>query len=169
MSPKALNSALRIKGGKMEKKRHYDSSPPLGTDKVIPVMEEQVHVEKRVRDTGITRIRKKIHEKVEVVDEPLSREEVQVDRVPINRFVDKPVPVRQEDGVLVVSILEEVLVTEKKLLLKEELHIRKRVKTVRKPQKITLRSEEAIVEHIDLEGQAKDERSGDRAVPTKRR
>jgi stress response protein YsnF len=154
----ARGSAVRngtTKGGNVEKKRHYGSPPDTSPEKVIPVMEEQVHVEKRTRDTGITRIRKKINERTEIVDEPLTREEVQIDRVSINRFVDKPIPVRQEDGVLVVSLIEEVLVTEKRLLLKEELHIRKRVRTIRKPQKVTLRSEEAIVEHIDLERQAK--------------
>jgi uncharacterized protein (TIGR02271 family) len=141
----------------VEKKRHDDSSPPrTGTEKVIPVMEEQLHVEKKNIYTGVTRIRKKIREREEIIDEPLTREEVQVNRVTINRYVDKPIPVRHEDGVLVVSLIEEVLVTEKKLLLKEELHIRKQVKTVRKPQKVTLRSEEAIVEHIDQDEHAKE-------------
>jgi uncharacterized protein (TIGR02271 family) len=115
--------------------------------KKIPVLQEELEVGKRKVETGVTRVKKTVHEREEVIDEPLVKEEVQVERVPINRYVEGPVPVREEDGVTIVPLLEEVLVVEKKLLLKEELRITKRTKTVRDPQRVILRSEEALVEH----------------------
>ena len=118
-------------------------------EKVIPVVEEQLKVGKRLRETGITKIRKIVHRAEEVVDEPLQADEVQVERVPVNRFVEGPVAVREENGTTIVPVLEEVLVVEKRLLLKEELHITKRSKTFHKPQKAILRKEEVVVEHID--------------------
>ena len=75
-------------------------------------------------------------------------------RVPINRYVEKPLPVRQEGGTIIVPILEEVLVVEKRLLLKEELRISKESKMVHKPRRVTLRGEEAVVEHVGPAGQA---------------
>ncbi|HEX8947321.1 MAG TPA: YsnF/AvaK domain-containing protein [Dissulfurispiraceae bacterium] len=118
-------------------------------ERTIPVMEEELKVGKRTKDTGVTRVRKIVHEHEEIIDEPLRKEEVQVERVPVNRYVDRPVPVRHEGNATIIPVMEEVLVVEKRLLLKEELHIRKRASTFHDPRKIVLHSEEAVVEHID--------------------
>ena len=49
---------------------------------------------------------------------------------------------------VIVTELEEVLVVEKRLLLKEELHIRQQRVETHQPQHITLRSEEALIERL---------------------
>jgi uncharacterized protein (TIGR02271 family) len=115
---------------------------------VMPVVAETLDVQKRKVQTGGVRIKKVVHEREEVVDEPLMREEVQVKRVPINRVVDAPVPVRHVGNTMIISLLEEVLVVEKRLMLKEELHITKGEIETYKPQRVTLRSEEAVVERV---------------------
>jgi uncharacterized protein (TIGR02271 family) len=115
---------------------------------VVPVVAEQLEVQKRMVEAGGVRVRKTVHEREEVVDEPLLREEVQVRRVPVGRVVDGPVPVRHVGDTIIVSLLEEVLVVEKRLMLKEELHLTKeRVETYR-PQRVVLRSEEAVIERV---------------------
>ena len=73
--------------------------------------------------TGGVRLVKKVTEHEETVDLPLLRADVQVERVPINRVVLEAPPSRQEGDTLIVPILEEVLVTEKRLMLKEEVRI----------------------------------------------
>jgi uncharacterized protein (TIGR02271 family) len=118
---------------------------------VIPVIVEEVDIQKRPVETGKVRITKVVHEREAVVDEPLLRDEVEVERVPIERLVEKVMPVRYEGDTTIIPILEEVLVVEKRLMLKEELHIRKRRVEVRQPQGVTLRREEAHVEHIKLQ------------------
>lgn len=115
---------------------------------VMPVVAETLDVQKRKVETGGVRIKKIVHEREEVVDEPLMREEVQVKRVPINRVVETPVPVRHVGNTMIISLLEEVLVVEKRLMLKEELHITKGEVETYKPQRITLRTEEAVVERV---------------------
>ena len=50
---------------------------------------------------------------------------------------------------MIVSLLEEVLVVEKRLMLKEELHITKEEVETYKPQRVSLRTEEAIIERVD--------------------
>ncbi len=123
----------------------YDSG---GQSLVVPVMVEELEVEKRRVEMGRVRISKVVREREELVDEPLFREEVSIERVPVNRFVDEPIPVRYEGDTLVVSLVEEVPVVEKRLMLKEELRITRRQVEVHQPVPVTLRSEEATVEHI---------------------
>lgn len=118
---------------------------------VVPVVAEQLEVEKRMVEGGGVRIRKTVHEREEVVDEPLMREEVQVKRVPVNKVVDGPVPVRHVGDTMIVSLLEEVLVVEKRLMVKEELHITKEQVESYRPQRVRLRTEEAVIERVEDE------------------
>jgi len=120
---------------------------------VMPVIAETLDVQKRKVETGGVRIKKIVHEREEIVDEPLMREEVQVKRVPINRVVEAPVPVRHVGNTMIISLLEEVLVVEKRLMLKEELHVTKGEIETFKPQRITLRTEEAVVERVGDENE----------------
>ncbi|HEX8203507.1 MAG TPA: YsnF/AvaK domain-containing protein [Isosphaeraceae bacterium] len=115
---------------------------------VIPVVVEELEVHKRTVERGRVRITKRVHEREEVVDEPLLREEVEVERVPVNRLVDGPVAVRQEGDTTIVPLVEEILVVEKRLMLKEELRITKRRVQEHTPQRVTLRTEEATVERV---------------------
>lgn len=116
---------------------------------VVPVIAEQVNVEKRQIQNGGIRVRKLVHEHQETVDEPLLHEEVHVERVAVNRVLESPVAARYEGETLIIPVLEETLVVEKRLLLKEELHITKRQLTTSEPQQVTLRTEEVVVEPLD--------------------
>ena len=67
----------------------------------------------------------------------------------MNKFVEGAAPTpHYEDGVLVIPILEEVLVVEKRLLLKEEVRVTKRQKHISKPQHVTLRREVVDIERL---------------------
>lgn len=120
---------------------------------VIPLATEELSVRKRRVARGVVRARTRVETREEVVDEPLISERVEVERVPIDRFVEGAPPVvRDEDGVLVFPILEEVLVVQKRLRLKEEVRLVKRRVTVRERQRVTLRRE---VVDIDRAGSEK--------------
>jgi uncharacterized protein (TIGR02271 family) len=115
---------------------------------VVPVLMEELEVQKRPVETGKVRITKVVHERETVVDEPLWHDNVAVTRVPMQRVVDGPVPVREENGTTVISVVEEVLVVEKRWMLREEIHIRKQRVETHQPQRITLRSEDVQVERV---------------------
>jgi uncharacterized protein (TIGR02271 family) len=100
---------------------HADS--PSDDTRVIPVREETLDVQQHRVETGGVRVTKVVHEREEVVTAPRVREEVTVERVTLNRMVDAPVPMRQEGDTLIISLLEEVVVVEKRLMVKEELRI----------------------------------------------
>ncbi|HEY0171229.1 MAG TPA: YsnF/AvaK domain-containing protein [Pyrinomonadaceae bacterium] len=116
---------------------------------VVPVVAEHLEVQKRMVEAGGVRIRKTVSEREEVVDEPLMREEVKVRRVPVNKVVEGPVPVRHVGDTMIVSLLEEVMVVEKRLMVKEELHITKEQVESYRPQRVRLRTEEAVVERVE--------------------
>lgn len=126
---------------------------------IIPVAVEEIVIEKRTVEVGKVRIQKVVREHEEIVDEPLLREEVSVERVAINQMVDQPTQSRYENDVLIVPVFEEVLVVEKRLMLKEELHIAKRQTTHQEPQQVTVRREEVNVERLPAEGSPKSQNS----------
>jgi uncharacterized protein (TIGR02271 family) len=115
---------------------------------VVPVLVEELEVQKRLVETGKVRITKVVHERQAVVDEPLFHDNVAITRVPMQRVVDGPVPVREENDTTIISVVEEVLVVEKRWMLREEIHIRKQRVETHQPQRITLRSEDVQVERV---------------------
>lgn len=121
---------------------------------VIPVVEEHLSVEKREVEAGRVRIHKQVQEREEVVEVPLMREEVHVERVPVNRYLDGSAAptVRNEGETMIIPLVEEVLVVEKRLLLREELHVTKRRTESTTQQSVTLRREDVVVENVDADG-----------------
>ncbi len=117
-------------------------------DVVVPVIAERLVVGKRLKDTGGVRVSKVIRQHQEEVDVPLLHEEVEVERRPIGRYIDQPVSVRTEGDVMIVPVMEEVLLVEKRLFLKEELHLHKRTLASRHVEQQVLRGEEVIVERM---------------------
>jgi len=112
---------------------------------VIPVVEEKATVETGRRQSGKVIFHKTVHERTEVVDQPRSWEEVEVERVAVNRIVDGPIPVRHEGDTMIISLLVEVLVVEKRLLLREEVYIRKLRKEEHNAKEVLLREERVEV------------------------
>lgn len=130
-----------------------------GQGAVIPVLAEALHVDRRVVETGTVRLRKVVHQRQEVVAPTVTREVIDVQRVPVDRFVEGPVAPRQEGDTLVVPVLEETLVVVKRLRLVEEIHITvRREQETAAPQSVTLRREEILVER-DAPAAAPQERS----------
>lgn len=120
-----------------------------GGEVVLPLVEEQLTVDKRLRETGRVRLHKVVETRQETIDQLLLREEVEIERVPIGEYVDAPVAIRQEGDVTVIPVLEEVLVVEKRLRLREELRVTKRQAEVRDVREVTLRSERVEVERLE--------------------
>jgi len=115
---------------------------------VIPVTQEDVSVDKRQVERVI-RISKTVHTEDVEVDQSLNREEIEIEHVAINRYIDEPLSVRYEGETTIIPLVEEVLVVEKRLLLREEIRVSRRTMTVNNPQVYTLRREDVQVERDD--------------------
>ena len=124
---------------------------------VIPLVKERAVVLKRKKLTGGLRVRTVVRESEEVIDQPLTTDEIEVERVPVDRWVEAPVPIRQEGETTIITLLEEVVVVEKRLRAIEEVRITRRRTTRQAAQHVTLRREEAVVERLDAAGSGDDD------------
>jgi uncharacterized protein (TIGR02271 family) len=121
----------------------------LTREMIIPVIEEQVHVDKKVVESGRVRITKVVSEQEVPVSIPLIEEEHDIQRVPVNEYVETaPPPIRYEGDTMIIPVVREVLVIQKRLLVVEELHITKTQVQKQDTQHITLRKEEVMVQHL---------------------
>jgi stress response protein YsnF len=112
---------------------------------VIPVVRETARVVKRAVDRGSVQVSKIVTEHEELVDTSTVEDEIEIEHVARDQWLDKPAEPRREGDTLIIPIMEEVTVIEKRILLREELHIRTR--KVKKPatEKVKLRKEEVRV------------------------
>ena len=85
----------------------------------------------------------------ELAQADVQQKTVEVTRVPVNRVVETVPEIRTEGDMTIVPVLEAVLVVEKRLVLKEELRIRRRATTETVEVPVTLRKQRAVVERID--------------------
>ncbi|HWE93626.1 MAG TPA: YsnF/AvaK domain-containing protein [Tepidisphaeraceae bacterium] len=115
---------------------------------VVPLAEERAEVGKRKVQTGGVRVSTHVREREEVVDLPLEKEEVEIERVAVGRVVETMPEIRREGDTLIVPLVEEVLVVEKRLVLREEVRVTTRRSLTHQPQRVKLRSEEAEIERL---------------------
>ena len=114
----------------------------------IPLVEERLHVSTRAVETGRVRVRTVVDEQTEYARADLFRDAVRVDRVPIDREVTAVPIVREEGDTLIFPVVEEVLVIEKRLVLKEEVRVTRTRSTEAFEQPVTVRSTRAVVDRL---------------------
>lgn len=122
---------------------------------VLPLLEERARIEKQVVEKGRVRVSTHTATTEHVLHESLRSDAVGVSRVPVNRRLaeGEALPqVRDEGGVTIIPILEEILVVEKHLVLKEEVHIRRTTAGENVEVPVTLRRQHAVIERFGPEG-----------------
>jgi len=120
-----------------------------GETMVIPLQAETITIDKQAFERGVVQIIKSVNTREVLVNETLFEESVDVTHVPINQVVTDMPHARQEGDIYIVPVLEEVLVVEKRLMLKEELHITRRRTERRDPQTVLLRDEQIEVNRVE--------------------
>jgi len=119
-----------------------------GEELRIPVIREEAVVRTREVERGGVRIHKTVNEREEVVEQPTMREDVDVERVAIGRVIDTVPEVREEGDTLIIPVLEEMLVVEKRLVLKEEIRVTKRRTTETEQARVVLNEEQVTIERL---------------------
>lgn len=138
------------------------NQPPLR----VPVVREEIEVRKDVVEAGRVRVSKDVSHHVRPVDTVVAHDEVSVETVPINVYVDLAPSIRQEGDTTVIPVLREVVVVTKYLLVVEEVRItRRRVETVDR-QEVEVREEVVEVERLAPQASAAPPPSGDRESPS---
>ena len=125
------------------------------------MVEETARIDKREVQTGRVKVHTVVETSEQMVREALSSQNVKVTRVPVDQPVTTVPVIRTENGITIVPVLEEILVVEKRLILREELHIKQEVshETVEVP--VSLRKQRAVVERVDAQGQRITEEKSD--------
>jgi uncharacterized protein (TIGR02271 family) len=131
-----------------DKKSNGRATADSSRKSVIPVIQEQATVSKRIVETGKVRIAKHVREYEEIVDVPHFQEAVMVERVPIDRFIESAPEVRTEGDITIIPVVEERYVLERRLVLVEELHVRKERKESHHPEKVKVLKEEVEVQRL---------------------
>ena len=145
-------AAGRKEAGEMVKRDEAGAQSGL----VIPVLREEAQVGKRKAVRGGVRLRKRVSRRDEAVEASLAVETLEVRRVAVGRVVPlaQAPQARHEGDTLVVPVLEEVLVLEKRIRIKEELHITRHVHQEAYAGTVTLRAEQMEVERLGDEAGA---------------
>jgi uncharacterized protein (TIGR02271 family) len=115
----------------------------------VPVIEEELEVGKRRVEGDRVSVRTIPRERTEVVEQPLESMEVEVERIAIDREIDTAPEIRNDGDTMIIPIVEERLVVEKRLFLREEVHVHRRRVVTQFRQNVTLRSQEVVVERRD--------------------
>ncbi len=118
---------------------------------ILPIVEERLLLGKRQVVTGKVRVRSVTDEFEQPIRQSLDTETVDVERIAIDRLIEpgEAAPsLRTEGDVTILPIFEEVLVVEKRLLLKEELRIGRRHTTDMTDTSVVLRKQRAVIERL---------------------
>jgi uncharacterized protein (TIGR02271 family) len=130
--------------------------PATGDPDVLRLFAEDATVSRQVIETGRVRVAKVTHTRDHNIDELLARTNVEVNTVPVGRLVDAMPAIREDGDLTIVPIVEETVVVERRLLLKEELHIRRVQTTERHQQTVKLRYQTAEVTRTPAQKPATD-------------
>ena len=87
----------------------------------------------------------------EIASASLEEQQVTVTRVPVNKTLTEVPQIRTDGEVTIIPVVEEILVTEKRLVLKEELHIHRHVTTEQVEVPVTLKKQRAVIERVEVE------------------
>lgn len=116
---------------------------------IIPIVEEELEVSKRSVRQGTVRVETTTSVVDEMASALLESSDVEVVRIPVGREVDQAPQVRTVGDTTIVPVLEEVLVVQKRLILKEELHITRRITTEHVETPVSLRKQTATITRSD--------------------
>jgi len=128
-----------------------EDNPPI----IVPLLAEELSVAKQQVVTGRVHVSTVTREEAALVDEVLASEHIEIERVPVGKTLDHAPGVREEGDTLIIPVVEEVLVVERRLLLKEEVRVRRVREEARHQERVKVRRQEAtITRHPAEEGAA---------------
>lgn len=109
--------------------KRTDKTDPARRDateeKILPIVEERVRFDKTVTQGRTVTVRTRPVTETVTPSEPVIREHVSVERVPVGEVVTEIPPVREEDGLTVIPVVEEQVRVVVEQVLVEEIHLRR--------------------------------------------
>ena len=114
----------------------------------LTLLAEELTVRREVVETGRVRVSKQTHTREIAVDEDLVKESAEIETIPIGRQIFEMPSIRHEGETVILPIVEEIVYTERRLILKEEVRITRRNTTEQFHDRVTVRYQEAVVTRV---------------------
>ncbi|HBV90268.1 MAG TPA: stress response protein ysnf, partial [Pantoea sp.] len=118
------------------------------SEQVLSLAEETVEVSKQRVIDGHVRVTRQVTEHQQKIALMLRQQTADVQRIPKSERLTEMPAIREENGVLIIPIVEEEVEIVRHLVLKEEWHIRKVVSEVEIEQIVSLRRQQAHLTRI---------------------
>jgi len=125
-----------------------DTLQKAGDEIVLPLLAEEVTVNRMQVSTGRVRVSTVTREREQVVDEFLNREDVEIEHKPVGKVVERMPAVRRTRNTVIIPVVEEMITISRQLVVREEVHIRLVGRKRRFRQPITLRRQEAVISRL---------------------
>jgi stress response protein YsnF len=123
-----------------------DSTPD---DVTLSAIDEQLSIGMDRAETGAVRVQTVNYEEMKEIPLTLRTQSVEVKRVPVNRPVLSEYEPQRNGDTLIVPVFEYVPVTEMRLMLKEEVHIRTTAQEVDVLHHALVQKQAVVVERRD--------------------
>jgi stress response protein YsnF len=131
------------------------ASLPEADEMVLPLHTEEILVTRRRVEGDTVRVTTVTRQQERLVNETLTHERVEIERVPIGRVVDQVPPVREEGNTTIMSVIEEIIVIERRLILKEEVRLRRVRVTENHRETVMVREQDAVITRIEAGSRTK--------------
>lgn len=129
------------------------ATPAREGDIAVPVREEELIAQKTQGEAGRVHIGKDVVEEQQTLNVPVTREEVVVERVPVQGQATTDIgPDAFTDRDIDVPVMGEQVTAEKRAKVNEELHLHKRAVTENQQVSDTVRKERVNVDGVDNQG-----------------
>lgn len=112
----------------------------------IPLAEEELEAHVYQRQEGVVRFSKRVETDPVETQVEVRSDDVFVERLPRDEIVTTPRSPWYEGDTMIIPVYEERLVMEKRLVLTEEIHVRRTVKTEQVDIQDTVRREVVDIE-----------------------
>jgi uncharacterized protein (TIGR02271 family) len=119
-------------------------------EQILPLYTEEISISRRKIEKAVIRVATITQTREELIDEQLTHERVEIERVPIGRMIDAAPPVRDEGDTTIIPVVEEVIVVERRLVLKEEVRLRRVRVTEQHLEKVVVREQDAVITRHEL-------------------
>jgi uncharacterized protein (TIGR02271 family) len=119
-------------------------------ERVIPIIEEQLKVEKKIIEKARYTFDKEVAEEQVELNLPLNREHITIEKKEFNQYIETAPPaVRYEGDTMIISVIREEAVVVKKLILVEELHVTRHNSEEMHSSTHTVRKEKIVINKIE--------------------
>lgn len=117
----------------------------------IPLKREEISIDKTWVEAGRVRVMTRPVTEDAHVETELRQQSVRIERTTVEQYVDEMPQPRQEGDTWVIPIVEEVLVIERRLLLREEVRVSRDERLTTFQETIPLQHDELVIDRTPLD------------------